>query len=253
LSSAFAAPDKIEAIFLTEKSVTQLLNLIQEKQAMRSMVMVAQNDDDKCIPMGDGCFHPQYGIIPKPMPKQESDNLDSDTGKQPETKTFNATETDMIDCKKDFYFDIYCGKAAKQKGNSGPAKLELWIDTSASMKRVDFSKDLVYCERRALASKVYDACSGKVVVSTFDTGKKEVGDLSSLCQSYGTNDGERLVDWMKGSNARHLVIVTDVDEYIGPFREYLESSNAIVHGMGTKTVSSESLAAFADQIVASCK
>ena len=54
--------------------------------------------------------------------------------KEVEVKTINAPETDLINCDKNSFFDIYCGKSKKPQRT---AKIEVWIDTSTSLKNID--------------------------------------------------------------------------------------------------------------------
>ena len=88
---------------------------------------------------------------------------------------------------------------------------------------------------------------------TFDTALKEVYDTRSLCIASGTNNGERLAEWIDASPAKTLVIVTDVDEYHGAFREYLDNNGAVIHGIGVKPLYHSDLKASYSKIKSYCK
>lgn len=243
LTSLYAEPEKIDVYFLSPPKTSFINHFLNPFSFYKS---VAMDKTKKCIPMGEGCFHPQFGIIPNEDQEKEKK---PDAVKEVELKTINAEETSLIDCKEGNYFDIFCGKGKKA---SAPSKTELWIDTSSSMKGVDFSKEENFCQRRSIAAKIANECSGKIDILTFDTSIKTLGDLATTCINYGLNDGKRMVDWLKGSNAKHVVIITDVDEYIGEFREYLDLAGANIQGVGTEMYFSSDLSKLTDQLLKKC-
>lgn len=230
--SSFGEAQNIHVIFLSRPGVSlspYLTNFI-------SLGIVAENTQEingECVKMGDGCFHPQYGLIADPKKLN-----DLGIEKEVEVKTINAEEVNLIDCKKGYYFDMYCGQAKKAVA---PANVELWIDTSSSMRQVDFSLDQAFCERRRLVSKVKDNCKKSVDVFVFDTSKKLSDGLESSCLNVGTNNSERLVEWLKASEAENVIIVTDVDEYKAQFREYLDLKGAKIEGIGTSQIYASAL------------
>lgn len=196
----------------------------------------------KCEPFGDGCFHPQLGFIEDPKKvekanvekKLESENLD--------LNTINSEEVDLVNCDKDYHFDLFCGKAKKeseQKKSGSP--YQVWIDVSSSMRVVDYSDDPSFCERRRFVSQIKKECGPKVDIYTFNTGRQTMGGLETLCLNRGTNDGGRMVQWLKNTNAKSVLIITDVDEYVGEFQEYLETTGASVEGIGVKPIYAEDL------------
>lgn len=196
--------------------------------------------------MGEHCFHPQYGIVKEGKEKEVKGIASPDV----EYKHMNLDDVDELKCNKGTFFDFYCGKSKKEKKKQ--VRLEVWVDTSSSMRRVDYSKDGNYCERRYAISALKSSCSSGLELYGFDTGKRQVMDSSIFCRNVGLNDGKRLVRWMKESDAKHLVIVTDVDEFNGPFREYLESVSAKVIGIGTKLVNANDLTALLKRQSNSC-
>lgn len=248
-----ADPQKIEMIFLSPQKVSQLLELIdrQKSQSYAGLLTLA-DQDAACVPMGDGCFHPQFGYMEK---KPDANGIKTPAVAIPkdpelELKTFNAVETSMINCEKGNYFDIFCGKA---RASGKAAEIEIWFDISSSLRTVDYNKDPDHCNRRTFMTKVMGACKDNVRVSVYNTALKELGDFSSVCLSYGTNDGSRLLQWIKNSSAKKLLIVTDIDEVSKSMRDYLDERGAKIIGDGVKPFSSTDLVDYANDFVKTCK
>lgn len=256
---AKAAPDKIEMIFLSPQKITQLLKLIDRNKSehLPSLLAAADESSSACMAMGDGCFHPQFGYMDK---KPDAPGATAGTQKIPaivvpkdpelQLKTFNAVEVSMINCDKDNYFDIFCGKA---RASGKPAEVEIWFDISSSLRTVDYNKDPNQCNRRTFMTKVMEGCKDNVRVSVYNTSLKEVGDFSSVCMAYGTNDEAKLVQWMKESSAKTLLLVTDIDEVSRGMRDFLEERGAKIHGDGVKPFSSTDLIDYANDFVKTCK
>ncbi len=261
-----AMPKKLEVIFLSRNQKTSLLRYFDESHYPLMLGQLVEWDTSECVPMGDGCFHPQHGFIeekPTPLKKEKSNflrkeiddekrkALDEELNQEElKLKTFNSMDIDMVDCKEGPYFDIFCGKATHRPR---PEKVELWVDTSASMRDVDYSKDLEFCDRRKMITKVLDQCALSATVSVFNTSRMMIGSRHQVCQSLGLNDGKRAVDWIKGSNAEFLLLVTDVEEYVGEFREFLDSVGAKIHGIGINPLYSDYLIKYSDEIIKNCK
>lgn len=266
--SAFATPQKIEMIFLSQGAVSQLLQKIDQLNGEKSFSKLAQTEaqyQDNCIPMGEGCFHPQYGYLNrKPVlsgvpaaaaeDKKEGVNLQANgVGDTPESefklKTFNAVETNMINCEKGNYFDIFCGK---EKAQGKFAEVEIWFDVSSSFRAIDYNRDPNYCNRRTFLTKVMESCKDKVSAYIYNTSIKQAGDLASVCMSYGSNDEAKLLQWIKDSQAKTLLIVTDVDEMSKGMREFLDSKGAKYIGE-MKPFTSTDLANYAKEFSKVCK
>lgn len=233
--SVFADVDKVEVYFLSRPKVSHFNHLIEKY--INPNTTYKKVVEYKCIPMGEGCFHPQLGMIP--LEEAKSEKVQKGEPKPIEHyKTFNSDDVDLVECEDGNYFDIFCGKEkkGKKKRPVNDVDYQLWIDTSSSMREIDYSKEADYCERRFLASQIQNKCGEKMQIFTFDTAIKSLGGIESVCMSYGMNDGKRMVDWIKRSNAKHITIITDVDEYTGEFREYLNLIGAKIHGIGTKMV-----------------
>lgn len=245
---AMATPQKIEMIFLSPAKVSMILEQLDKLETMKFSKHIAQADMDNCVPMGDGCFHPQYGYIEKAQPKKEDPKVLEE--KKLELKNFNAVETSMINCDPNNYFDIFCGK---ERPNAAPAEIEVWFDISSSLKTVDYNKDPDQCARRSFIEKVQLTCKSKVNVSVYNTSIKQAGESSSVCLSYGTNDQSRLLRWMKDSKARHLLIVTDIDEMSVEMRSFLENSGAKMTGDGVKAFTANDLIDYAKEFTKMCR
>lgn len=250
--SAFATPAKIEMIFLSPEKVVQLLELIEKKNNDAVVLgFLAQTDQElkNCVPMGDGCFDPQLGYIEKkPDPSFKTLVVPKDL--ELKLRTFNAVETSLVTCDKGNYFDIYCGK---EKANKKPAEIEIWFDISSSLRTVDYNKDPEHCSRRSFMTKVTEGCKDKVRVSVYNTSLKEIGDLSGVCMAYGTNDEDRLIRWMKESKAKHLLIVTDIDEMSRGMKDFLESQGAKLTGDGVRAFTSADLVEYSKDFTKLCK
>lgn len=238
VSSAFATPKKIYIYFLSPAKTSYMPNLPQilwSKQMAQN-----KNDDDfmkNCQPMGEGCFHPQLGFIATKGETAEPSFLKAEENLN--LKTFNAIETSVVDCKKDYHFDIFCGKAKDESIWNG--ELEVWFDVSSSLREVDFSTDKETCHRRSFFEKLQKQCGKSLRVATYNTAIKELGDYSNLCMSYGTNDEKKLMEWIKASQANKLVIVTDIDELSRPFQDFLSAEGASFVGDGVKAYTAKNL------------
>jgi len=285
----FSAPDRLEVIFLSPIRTAGILQFLDKnsKGIYLSRLIAQEGDsvidysqrlayeeeyvidfddpegwekgtplnDKNCIPMGDGCFNPQQGYTDEvPASVKINESAKKEKRKEPspfELKTFSNEDIELVECQEGRYFDIFCGKESKRKKVT--ANLEVWIDTSSSLRNIDYSKEDNYCERRFFASKLKKDCRDAVDFSIFDTARRSLGSYDTLCDYMGSNDGRRTVSWIEANSAEHLVLITDIDEYHGVFREYLERTNAIIHGVGTKQITAKDLINFIPNFVKSCR
>lgn len=252
-----AGPKNIKVIFLSRSDATSFLfKTINQNLYPVLSKAITQNDfgDVECIPYGEGCFHPQLGYIEDEDKKKKLEKQPRETVGNDDVKTINADDVNLIDCEKKYYFDMYCGKASKGKAvkESSP-QYQLWIDISSSMKQVDFSRDEGFCERRRIVAKLEDHCKGKLDVFTFNTSRQHAGGLENTCLNYGTNNGRKLAHWLETTEAKNVVIVTDVDEYEGPFREYLDKVGAEIIGIGVKPLYASDLDGLFDSMKTVCQ
>jgi len=236
-------PDEVHFFFVSPKrtSLYEGFNLFP----ILSGSYLAANETE-CVPMGDGCFHPQLGFV----------EGDAGAGKKDQIlkplKTINSSEVDLVKCDKGNYFDIFCGKATG--GPSRRTGVEVWIDTSSSMRNIDYNSDPQFCERRTIVKKVRDACGEKINFQIFDTAKKELGVASGSCQNYGLNNQKKMIKWIKDSNAKVVYLITDIDEYSIELRDFLVSISAQIYGGDFGAYSMKDLQQFMDGAVSKyCK
>ena len=252
----FALPEKLEVIFLSHSSSAYLKEIFHNYKRIKIGPKFASNElgPGDCVPMGGGCFHPQLGFVER---KSTILKANSDTGNSKETNTqqmkvFNSTDVDLIKCNKEYYFDIFCGKAKPEKLGS-PSTFEIWVDTSSSMRSVDYSKEIDFCHRRSFIERIQKSCSKEVSISIFNTSIKALGDPSGVCRNYGNNNQKRFMDWVNGSSAKHLLVITDIDEMSSELRSYLDRNAAIVRGVGSNEIPAAKLITLVDSYLSSCK
>lgn len=221
--TASAAPGSIEVWFLSNAKVTEVQKLLDKPQYVYSR----KTAELQCQEMGDYCFDPQFGLYKK-------DDLEADVKIEektaPSIPAAKSVDRELIDCDPKNYFDIFCGKAKKE--SKADAKLDLWIDTSSSMKEFDFIDSSGGCYRKSLVKRLDDTCgfNQKVNVMMFDTSIKQSGTMDSLCNNQGLNDYKKLIDWIERSTAKKLVIITDIYEFHKEFSDYIESKHGKLRG-----------------------
>ena len=248
MNLVYATPKKIEMVFLSPPKTAMLLDIIKKMEELKAYKSISQSDMQNCMPMGDGCFHPQYGYIENKVYEEKKPKLVQD--EEVKLKTFNAIETSLIKCEKGNYFDIYCGQASNQVKSYDT---EIWFDISSSLKSVDYDRDPNNCGRRRFLESVMKSCPGKINYQVYNTSLKQGGEHSSVCLSYGTNDEKRLLGWIKGLNSNRLLIVTDIDEMSTEMRSFLEENGAKILGEGTKAFTVDDLIRYASEYSKGCR
>jgi hypothetical protein len=249
-TSVWAAPKEIEVWFLSNAKITQLNDYLNRPQYIFRPLTAAL----QCQEMGDYCFDPQFGLY-----KKDDSSFDVDTSKAtPENATgtviphAKSVERDLIDCDPKNYFDVFCGKArAEQKST---ANFDLWIDTSSSLREFDYSDKDGYCHRKGLVNQLDKVCgfNQKVNVMVFDTSIKQAGGMDQLCNNQGLNDYKRLMDWIERSDAKKLVVITDIYENHKEFADYIESKNGKFRG-DKEPLTAAKMATLADMLASNCK
>ena len=220
LQELWAFPRYLEVWFLKPS----LSSYLESKKIERSTLW-AQNQI--CIPYGDDCFDPQVGIYAKPATKESAKSAVVEP--QVAMPHLNALESDMINCDKNYYFDLYCGKATMPA--VADADLELWIDISSSLRDIDSSSpDGRDCKRHEFVKRVKQKCGErKVEIVTFDTSFKRVSDTSEVCTTRGLNDQKRMMSWLTNSQAKALIFVSDVNEETSTFESFLRDHAAVIY------------------------
>jgi len=248
VQTALAAPQTIEVWFISAHKKAEVQRLINEKPyVLQSMTAQLQ-----CQEMGDFCFDPQYGLYKKDDAEVEITTAKVIQDKTPEIPPANSIDRDLINCDSGNYFDIFCGKARKEAQVS--YKLDLWIDTSSSMREMDFSDKEGGCFRKSLVKRLDESCpfNKKVNVMMFDTSIKQAGSMDSLCNNQGLNDAKRMIDWIERSDAKKLVIITDIYEFHKDFADYIESKHGKFRGDKDPIVASQ-LMDMVDDLARSCR
>lgn len=226
---SWAAPSVIEVWFLSAPKTSNLESVLKEKN---KTVKLAQNL--QCQPMGEYCFDPQFGLY-----KPDDVNLEEVSAEAaakdaigPSIAPAKSLDRNLIDCDKANYFDIFCGKA-KAAETTSASSFEIWVDTSSSMREMDYTDKEGGCYRKSLLKRLDDAGCGfnnKVNVMMFDTSIKQVGAMDSLCLNIGLNDYKKMIDYIERSTAKKLIIITDIYEFHKEYADYLESKNVIFRG-----------------------
>lgn len=246
--SVFSAPKEIEVWFISNEKVAELNKLLDRPY----YVFKAKTAALQCQEMGEYCFDPQIGLYKKDdfgTSVSIDKALESDS---PPIPTASSIDKDMINCDPKNYFDIFCGKAKKE--SPVKTKLDLWVDTSASMREFDFSDKEGGCHRKSLLKKLDRECgfNKKVNVMMFDTSIKQAGSIDQVCTNQGLNDQKRMIDWIERSNAPKLVIITDIYEFHKDFADYIESRHGTFKGEKTPLTGAQ-MVELADHLAKSCK
>lgn len=246
--SAVAAPKEIEVWFISNSKTALLIELLNRPQFIyRSPVAELQ-----CQEMGDFCFDPQYGLYRKDdssLDIVETSKIASDGPSIPSSK---SVDRELIDCDKNNKFDIFCGKAKAEAKVT--TKLDIWIDTSSSMREFDFPQKDGGCHRKSFMKQIDEVCgfNQNVNVMMFDTSIKQAGTIDQLCNNQGLNDYKRLMDWIERSEAKKLVVITDIYEFHKEFSDYIESKNGKFRG-DKDPLTAKQMVDIADQLAKSCK
>lgn len=239
LNTAMAAPGTLEVWFLSAHKKAEIQKMMNE----RPYVLRPMTAELQCQEMGDLCFDPQYGLYKKDDAglAVDASKADKESGKAPSIPAAKSVERELIDCDPNNYFDIFCGKAKKEvKANY---KLDLWIDVSSSMREMDFSDKDGGCFRKSMLNRLDSTCgfNQKVNVMMFDTTIKQAGSMDSVCANIGLNDTKRMIDWIERSDAKRLVIITDISEFTKEFADYIESKHGKFKGEKDPLVASQLL------------
>lgn len=167
-------------------------------------------------------------------------------------RTKSYTDSSMVDCRKGNYFDIFCGKERKEKAKD--ANLEVWIDTSSSLKNIDPTDKTGGCRRRSLAVSLKTQCGSDVDLYAFHTQKNYQSSVENFCHSYGLNDEKRLMRWIKESDAKHLIVITDIGEYTAKISDFVTENNGYIRGAELEDiVSTEKMKELVGSVAKYCK
>jgi hypothetical protein len=243
-----AAPKEIEVWFISHAKTALLEELLNRPQ----YVYRAPTAELQCQQMGDFCFDPQHGLYKKDDANGEIIETKKIETDGPVIPTGASIDRELIDCDKSNYFDVFCGKARKQV--EAQSKLDVWVDTSSSMREFDFSDKDGSCHRKSLVKVLDDTCgfNQKVNVMMFDTSIKQAGSIDQVCNNQGLNDYKRLMDWVERSEAKKLVIITDIYEFHKEFSDFIESKHGKFRG-DKDPLTAKQMVDLADDLAKSCK
>jgi len=190
----------------------------------------------QCQPMGEYCFDPQVGLYKKGDEIQMQDIVDYSEIQKNEKYDFmkpaESVDREMINCDEASFFDVFCGKAQKAM-KQGKSKLEVWIDTSSTMRQVDYGGFDKKCSRERFLEDLSQTCpmNKKMKVYTFEEHRKELGAFDRTCISGGLNDMKRLMQDLEASEAENVIIITDIFEAEVSFIEVIESRGGVIKGL----------------------
>ncbi len=205
-----------------------------------------------CIPMTDGCFHPQYGF----KPRKVSEGFKHSTTLPPPVEVpvhVHSQESNLIHCDRGHYFDLYCGQAQKSSSSLQKPSLEIWFDISSSLREIDYSENKEHCFRRKFWDEMAKKCSGKILGKVYNTTIKEFSENESVCFNFGTNNSKKLEQWLRDSEAKHLILVTDVDELEPSLEKLFFELGAKIIGDGVKPMTPQNLVDEAKHLATECE
>lgn len=261
--TSLAEPQELYVIFLSNiESVSFVEKLSSEPKFYNFIAQKGLRSN--CVSFGDKCFHPQKGLIdPKTTdhtyeiyePQQDVNSHDfadvTSTVSPMGTKGLNSEYANDLDCKEEQFFDIFCGKAKKIKKRR-PAGFEVWVDTSTSMKNSDYNFKQSTCYRKDFADRLRDAC-GSVDFYQYAASRKQVGSTKTLCENHNQNSQSNLYKWIKSSNAKVLLVVTDADSMDMEFQALIDSIGGKAYGIEDRMYGGKHLKDFIPQFQKYCK
>lgn len=220
---------------------------------------IVQNDQTlRCEKFGDYCFDPQIGLY---MPdknsakyKEVGDSVDIEKATKVNQNNLKShLDESLINCDKNNFFDVFCGKEKGTKKKA--AGFEVWIDTSSSLRTIDPTDRSGGCKRKSFYVALTAACKNKEPdLYTFNTSKRYTSNLDNLCLNYGLNDEKRLLRWIKNSNAKNLIVVTDIGEYTSRIADFIKENGGFARGTEVEEiVSTAKMVSMAESVAKYCK
>ena len=222
---SWAMPETFEVWFLQTPPTEVTLIHTHYKSVAQSKL--------QCQKMGDYCFDPQVGLYKLGEEKQiqiQNDYQKMDLKEKYDQLPFaSSLDRKMVDCTRKDLFDIYCGHAEGEEETLGGAKvgmMEIWVDTSSTMRQVDFSLTRPTCERERFLESVLQSCKRdkRVKLYSFDTYKREMDVVARVCHNEGLNDMKRIMKDIKASRSKKILIITDIFEAEADFINFIEST-----------------------------
>lgn len=258
----WAMPGSFEIWFISPDR-TANIKLPQEIKFYQS---IAQNNLNlTCQKYGEYCFDPQVGLYKEDEKLgyievgDEAQNIEKEVDKKnlkaetDKNRTKSYIDSSVVDCRKGSYFDIFCGKERKNR-RVKDVSLEVWIDTSSSLKNIDPTDKTGGCRRRSLAVSLKTMCGNEVDLYAYHTQKSYQSNVDNFCNSYGLNDENRLMRWITESNAKHLVVITDIGEYTSKISDFVRANSGYIRGTEVEDiVSPEKMKELVGSVAKFCK
>ncbi len=235
LNVCYAMPKHIELWFLSIDKSSWLNNVIEKPYIFSKQVAYRSL---QCQQMGEYCFDPQVGLYKRGEEGKVVEELDMADIQTTEKYDFmdphKGVGRELIECDENpGFFDVFCGKAKRAKSKKA-VKLELWIDTSSTMKQVDFGGLGDECHRERFLNRLSQTCTfkEKMKVHYYTESRKEAGSFDRVCLSAGLNNMKRIISDMKKSTVDNLIIITDIFEADVTFINAIESTGrAVIRGL----------------------
>lgn len=220
--NAWSMPKHLEVWFL---GIDQQASLTKENLYAQSGL--------QCQQVGEYCFDPHVGLYKKTdeVFKNFDHSIVENNQKYDFLEPPKSVDRNLITCEKGNLFDIFCGEAKKKSVST--AKLEVWIDTSSTMKQIDQGKSTTSCKRKYFAEHMALACPklGKVKYYSFKENKKEISNFNYLCDNSGLNSTKNLIRDIKASKVERLIVITDIFEAFEDLVHFVEMNGGIIKGM----------------------
>ena len=235
--STVAAPKNLEVWFLSidkEAAFREFKPKLLEEGFVSKRI--AQNTI-QCQKVGDHCFDPQIGLYKKTEGKKAVDStVDSSSVYKAPSYSYHKSDKKVderiVDCDKRNKFDIYCGKS-KKIATSKKVKVEVWIDTSSTMKQVDAKIGPNSCSRQLFLSMLDSSCGFNRGLKAyyFSAARKEAGTMKEACRTDGINNMKRIIENIKTNKSKNLIIVTDIFEASEKFIGAIKSLGGTIRGV----------------------
>ena len=231
ISQSWAMPKSYEVWFISSEQQAKLQSFMNVPKQYMSQKF-AQNV--QCQPMGEYCFDPQIGLYKMGENQVVKEKLEYEEVTRQEKinsiESASSLDRQLIECDtKSEHWDIFCGKANGKK----PAKytLELWIDTSSSMKQMDDEDGKGTCAREQFVKSIDQKCprGKKMDLLVFSESIKQSDTIGRTCENYGLNNYKRLLEKLQDTTAQKVIIVTDIFEADVKFIGEIERSGIGKH------------------------
>lgn len=249
---SFGMPKKLEVWFLSPPKTAFLDKILDHVKFSKS---IAQGRL-QCQQMGEYCFDPQVGLY-KPN-DQGVGEVEIDYSQAEELETYKelpharSIDREMIDCDGADLFDFFCHRAKKEQQTSG--KLEVWIDTSSTLKEIDPDKSDDICMRQSFVTSLDVDCplNKKMKLYVFTESLKKIDTFSRVCSHYGLNNIDRLIKKINESNSQNLLIITDIYEANEKLLNFIDNAGGSHRGV-KELMYAKDMKTYLKDIVALCK